>query len=191
MQDKLIIGFVRSSHGVRGTVKVESTSGEFEHFLNLNEVFLVKANETKQYYIEQVSKAAAFLLIKFKGIDTRESAQLLSGSSILVDRMSACPLKKNEFYIEDLKSCSLIYDTDIGKGKSQNSFCVGHITDVIEGGGTNLLEVSLADSENVVSNHTDKKKGESVRFVPFNKEFIGMVDVENGVVQLKHLWILE
>ena len=50
---------------------------------------------------------------------------------------------------------------------------------ILEGGGGNLLEVSLAES-------CDRKV-----LVPFNNEFIGKVDVKNKTVQLMHLWILE
>ena len=37
---RLVVGFIRGSHGYSGECKVESASGDYEHFLNLKEVFV-------------------------------------------------------------------------------------------------------------------------------------------------------
>ena len=108
--------------------------------------------------------------------------QKFYGWEILADRKYCKPLKKDEWYIEDLRDCSLVYegkDAPATLIAPDGKAVVGTITDVLEGGGGNLLEVSLAES-------CDRKV-----LVPFNKEFIGRVDIKNKTVQLMHLWILE
>jgi 16S rRNA processing protein RimM len=88
-------------------------------------------------------------------------------------------LKKDEWYIADLLNCSLIYEGKDDPATLNAPTVVGTITDVLEGGGGYLLEVSLSES-------CDRKV-----LVPFNKQFIGKVDIKNKTVQLMHLWILE
>ena len=47
--------------------------------------------------------------MKCTGIDTPEDAAKYRNWEMLVPRDKACPLKEGEFYVEDLKQCSLIY----------------------------------------------------------------------------------
>ena len=53
-QDLIAIGFVRTSYGVKGDIKVSSYSGETAHFLPLKEVFLKKGNVQKRFAVERV-----------------------------------------------------------------------------------------------------------------------------------------
>jgi 16S rRNA processing protein RimM len=176
--DRLVTGYVRSSHGVDGFVRVESSSGEVAHFADLDEVVLRSGGTgapEQLYRIEAVEGNAQCLLIKFKGIDTPEQAKRLAGAAILVPRDKACPLEEGEFYVEDLCQCNLVY-----QGVS-----VGSITDVMEGGAGDLLEVTLSESAG-----QDASRPE-IRLVPLRKEFVGKIDIQARTVELMHRWILE
>ncbi|HOS30247.1 MAG TPA: ribosome maturation factor RimM [Treponemataceae bacterium] len=201
-QSEMIVGIIRGTHGLAGTCKVESTSGECDHFFELTDVTLRKGSITKQIEIESVEGCASSLLITFKGIDSIDEASKYRGFEIIVPKDKACPLFKDEYYVEDLKSCSLVYYENGKKtGKkelAENSapITAGYITDVLEGGAGDLLEVSLTESVDILLNSTDKdgnrisSKDRKV-LVPFRKEFIGTVDLKSKTVQLMHLWILE
>ena len=178
-KEQLIVGFIRGSHGYSGECKVESTSGEYEHLLNLKEVTLRHGDLQKETKVESVSLGNAVAYVKFVGINSDEELRKYTHWEILVSRKYCKPLKKDEWYIEDLRNCSLVYKENGEPATLDAPTVVGTITDVLEGGAGYLLEVSLSES-------CDRKV-----LVPFNKEFIGKVDVENGTVQLMHLWILE
>ena len=178
-KSRLVVGFIRGTHGFAGGCKVESSSGEYEHLLKLKEVTLKHGDEQREAKVESVSLGNAIAYVKFEGIDSDEAAKKYIRWEIEVPRKYCKPLKKDEWYIEDLRNCSLVYEEKNGPATSVAPKVVGTITDVLEGGGGNLLEVSLAES-------CDRKV-----LVPFNNEFIGKVDVKNGTVQLMHLWILE
>ncbi len=184
--DTLIIGFIRTTHGLAGKVKVESTSGEFEHFLKLTEVTLKKDNVEKNVVIDEVDFGGVNLYMTFEGIDSIEKAKALVGWQIVVDKSMACPLYEGEFYQDDLKKCSLVYFENGDPTAKPN--VVGKITDVLGGGADDLLQVEVSESLTTDSIGTDKKR---TVLVPFRKEFIGTVDIENGIVQLMHLWILD
>ena len=166
-KERLVVGFIRGSHGFEGESKVESASGEYEHLLKLEEVTLQHGESSKEVKVESA------------GINSDTEIRKYNGWEILADRKYCKPLKKDEWYIADLQNCSLVYEGKDDPATSVAPKVVGTITDVLEGGGGNLLEVSLAES-------CDRKV-----LVPFNKEFIGRVDIKNKTVQLMHLWILE
>ena len=173
--DWLITGRVRGTFGLEGFIKIESCSGEYEHFLNLKEIKLQlpsKGTETQPpelfYQVEECVVRNADALLKLRGIDSPEAAKKLHGADILVPRDMACPHERGEFYINDLCNSDLVY-----KGNS-----VGTIADVVEGGGGLLLEVSEAATGRTV-------------YIPFRSQFIGKINIPAKQVELMHRWILE
>ena len=173
--DWLITGRVRGTFGLEGFIKIESCSGEYEHFLNLKEIKLQlpsKGTETQPpelfYQVEECVVRNTDALLKLRGIDSPEAAKKLHGADILVPRDMACPLERGEFYINDLCNSDLVY-----KGNS-----VGTIADVVEGGGGLLLEVSEAATGRTV-------------YIPFRSQFIGKINIPAKQVELMHRWILE
>ena len=171
----LITGKVRGSFGLEGFLKVESASGEYEHFLKLKEIRLrlprTHAEESAgevPYQVEKCTVRTTDALLKLRGVDSPEAAKKLHGAEVLVPRDMACPLEKGEFYINDLCNSVLVY-----KGNT-----VGTITDVVEGGGGFLLELSEAATGRAV-------------YIPFRSEFIGKINVHAKQVELMHRWILE
>ena len=195
MEEKqLVVGFVRGSHGVTGECRVESASGDYEHLLKLKEVTLRHFDETRICKVEATGGGSQTVYMKFAGIDSPEEIKRFNGWEILVPRKYAHPLKKDEWYIEDLKTCDLVYQGDKKvSAESAAPAVVGTITDVLEGGAGYLLEVSLSESCNLLAKEvkfTSEGKTRKV-LVPFVNEHVGKVDIKNKTVQLMHLWILE
>ena len=168
MTEKFIIGIVGSPFGVKGFVKVRPLSGEVDHFLKLQSVQTSKDGKERLLQIEEINPSPPNVLIRFKGIDTPEAAKTLNGTQLLADRSQAAPLTEGEFYIEDLKGLPVVS----GSGEE-----IGVITDIIEGGGGELMEIKLTNGE--------------TRLVPLRKEFFPEISPENGKVVLDNLWILE
>ena len=116
--------------------------------------------------IAEVIPQGDTLLMRFSGIESPEAARALGGYEIIAGREYAAPLTKGEFYVEDLKGL---------KVTSADGKILGHITDLIEGGGGNLAEVKLLSGEKI--------------FAPFRKEFFGDVDLEAGKIIILETWI--
>ncbi|PIE98459.1 MAG: 16S rRNA processing protein RimM [Treponema sp.] len=167
---------IHGTFGLDGFVKTESFSGEFEHFLGLEQVFLEFPKKKISgsffsddwYELEEVRTRHSDVLFKFKGIDSVEKAKSLKNACVYIPRDKAPRLKEGEFYANDLCNCVLVCENT----------AIGRITSVVEGGSSFLLELSEAETGRKV-------------FVPFNSEFIGKVDTEAGTVELMHRWILE
>ena len=200
----LTVGFVRGSHGLTGEVRIESASGRYEHNAALKEVTLVQKGISAKYAVENARLAGNTLYLKFAGVDSPEAAKKLNGAALRTSRENACPLNEGEWYVEDLKNCYLVYfgeDDGLGNdvaptdGVRQANVrsVVGSITDVLEGGAGELLEVLLSEDCDVLKEEvklTASKKPRTV-YVPFNETHVGKVDIPNKSVQLMHLWILE
>ncbi|MCL2197109.1 MAG: ribosome maturation factor RimM [Treponema sp.] len=168
MTEKFIIGIVGSPFGVKGFVKVRPLSGEIDHFLKLQSVQTCKDGKEQLLQIEEINPLPPNVLIRFKGIDTPEAAKTLNGAQLIADRSQAAPLAEGEFYIEDLKGTPVV---------SSSNEQIGVITDIIEGGGGELIEIKLTNGE--------------THLVPLRKKFFPDISPEKGKVVLDNLWILE
>ena len=159
--ERVAIGLIRSSHGVKGRVKVQSLSGETEHFSCLREVLVVKKGSAKPYRIEEMSTNRRFVLMKIEGIDTPEAAREVVGGEVWVGRTSACPLDKDEYYVSDICGCQM----RLGKT------VLGQIRAVIPAGWADLFEIV--------------DPGGRTLLIPFVEHFVQDVDLDNGHVQLR------
>ncbi len=167
MNDQIAIGSVRTTHGVRGYLKVRSFSGEYSHFFNLKSITLRKDSTDRKFEIESVKPNGNQILMKLKGIDTPEQGKLFSSWEIWVPREEAAPLDAGEFYHADLVGCHLFLSDKK----------VGTVVSVIEGGGGELLEVKTEDN--------------TAKLIPFNKVFIGPIDIKEKKIELLEGWILD
>jgi len=185
------IGRVGAPKGVRGDLKIHSYSGEYEHFLELEEVLLEgevpapppavgaagagdspqaeggKSRRRLRLKVLRAQASAGGLSMAFAGYESPEAARKLTGMDILVPREGAAPLGENEWYIADLVGLDLVAD-----GKK-----LAKVISVLEGGPEPWLEARLP--------------GGGKAIVPFRKEFVGEVRLETGEIVLLAPWILE
>jgi len=161
--ERIALGRICSSHGVRGKLKIKSFSGNTEHFLALKEVCLKKGEKERSFDVEAVELAGQAVLIKLKGINTPEEGKLYAAWDLWADRSYAQALSEGEYYFSDLCGCSLQMDGRVR----------GVVKNLCEGGNGTLLEV-------------EHEKGTS--FVPFLEMFIGEVDVKGKRIELKVDW---
>ncbi|WP_020612771.1 ribosome maturation factor RimM [Sediminispirochaeta bajacaliforniensis] len=164
--DTVVIGKVRTSHGVRGLLKVRSLSGETGHFLALKEVVLKRERGVRSFVVESVRVAGGDLLMKLRGIDSPEEGKLWAGADMIVSKELGAALREDEYYYSDLIGCTVVC-----RGSE-----VGTIVSIVENGVSDLLEVK-----------TDAGK----RIVPFQKHFVGSVDLVSRAVELLEPGLLE
>jgi 16S rRNA processing protein RimM len=161
------IGIVRKPHGVRGFIKAHTFSGEYEHFLALEHIILVKDGQEKSFPVEECKIAGKDILIKLQGIDSPEEAAKYSSWEILVPREKAAPLRPGQFYIRDLCGCALTLD---GKPAAR-------VVSVIDGAAQDMLEAQTPEGKTF--------------FIPFVEAHVGTVDIAARVVELKSEWLLQ
>jgi 16S rRNA processing protein RimM len=168
----LLIGMIRRPHGIHGSLKVESYSGESRHFRDLEVVELVSAGQSREARIRSVEVHNGIPVLTFHGVDTPEAARKLTGWEIRVPRNSAAPLGEDEFYANEL--VGLTVQTD---GSTR-----GRVVAVIEGSQAPLLEITLT---------TDGGTPSGTVLVPFMNEYVGTVDLKAGQLEIRTPWILD
>lgn len=162
INQRIAIGLIRTSFGLKGELKVESLSGEISHFLVLKEIFLKdKSNRFLTYKVESSRKYKGMVLLKLVGIDTPEQVKKLHGNEIWVERENASPKKEDEYYYADLCLCSVYLEEKK----------IGSINSVIDGSSYELLEIITLDGK--------------TRLIPFIDKYVGNVDIEKNQVFLK------
>ena len=171
MTEQFIAGIVGAPFGLKGFVKVKPLSGEIDHLLKLKTATLRRDGKEQSLAIEEVAPIPPAVAIRFAGFHSPEAAKALRGAELLVNREDAAPLQSGEFYVEDLKGLAVFAD------ESDSGRIVGHIVNIIEGGGGDLAEIRLHSGE--------------VKLVPFRKEFFAVIDLAKKQATLQNLWVLE
>lgn len=153
---------VGKTHGLKGFLRLESLSGEFEHLEALDEAMIrTKEGKEVKVKVEATAYHTDSFLMKFSGYDSPEKARFLSGGVMYITRDKAPRLEEGEYYIADLFDLDMILED----GK-----CVGRVISVSEGAQAMLL-------------HVEKDDGR-VFLVPNMKPFIGGIDFEKNTITL-------
>ena len=89
MENRLKVGIISSTHGVRGEVKVFPTTDDVRRFGRLKEVILETGRESRILEIEGVKFFKQFAILKFKGIDSINDIEKYRGCDLFVTRENA------------------------------------------------------------------------------------------------------
>ena len=131
-------------------------------------MILRKNGKDESKALAEIMIQADTVFLRFAGIESPEAAALLNGAEIITGREFAAPLNDGEYYIEDLKGLEVV---------SLEGEPLGQITDIFEGGGGFLAEVSLFSG--------------GTKLVPFRKAFFGEIDFDLAKIKLLEPWILD
>ncbi|HBA68589.1 MAG TPA: 16S rRNA processing protein RimM [Lachnospiraceae bacterium] len=156
MEEKLRVGIISSTHGIRGEVKVFPTTDDQNRFKKLKKVLLDDKKEKLELEVEGVKFFKKFAILKFKGIDNINDVEKYKGKELYVIRKEAQKLEKDEYYIADLLGIDVVED---------NGQKLGTLKDVIETGANDVYVV-------------EREKGKEL-LIPAIKQCILNVDVES------------
>lgn len=157
MEERLQVGVISSTHGVRGEVKVFPTTDDVTRFKKLKEVILVTEKTEKVLKITSVKFFKQFAILKFEGIDTLNDVEVYKGASLFVTRKNAVKLQKDEYFIADLIDLNVVDD---------NGNELGTLIDVMQTGANDVYIVKNAEGKELL--------------FPAIKECILDIDFKNG-----------
>jgi 16S rRNA processing protein RimM len=153
-------GRIIKPYGVRGWVKVASLSSNPERF-SIGNAFMLEGSESRpRLVIEEEEKRRSELLIKFEGIEDRETAAKLSGKLLLVrpGELGECP--EDSFWEHELLGLSV--ETTDGRR-------LGEATEVIETGANDVLVVA----------------GKKEYLIPLIEDVIERVDLKRKIMVIR------
>ncbi len=122
MQEFLEIGQIVNTFGIKGMVKVKPFTDDIKRFDDLKKVYVENNKTKKQYEIEEVKYHKDIVLIKFKGIDKVEEAELLRNSYLKINREDEPELDDGTYYIVDLIGLNVYSDEGCLLGKIDDIF---------------------------------------------------------------------
>lgn len=161
----LIIGRVLCPWGVRGQVKVEPLTDDIHRYKGLKSVYLSLSGEMQARNLESTTLLKdKYVVIKFEGIDTRDSAEQIRGAFLEVSREEAIQLPKDRFFISDIFGLE-VFDED---GKH-----IGVIVDILQTKANDVYVI--------------KGEGGQENLIPAIRQVIKDVDLDNNTMIIKPL----
>ena len=164
----LVVGLITSCHGINGQVKVKSLSDFEERFLKPGMRWLQKENEPPSVIrlnsgFKQPGKET--FIIKFEGISTRNNAEQLKNSKILVKTNELPKLNKDEFHLLEL------INLQVKTLENEELKIIGKVIN-LENENNNLLVIELFKNQKRV-------------LIPFVKEIVPLIDKEKKFIVIK------
>ena len=156
MLPNLEIGQIVNTFGIKGMVKVKPFTDDIRRFDELKTVYIEKNSNQTEYEIEEVKYHKDMVLIKFKGIDKVEQAEMLRNSYLTVSRDSVEKLEEGRYYIVDLLGLEVYTDEQI---------LLGTLEDIFNTGSNDIYVVK-------------DKQGKQI-LLPAIQDVIKQIDIEN------------
>lgn len=138
MKDFFRVGVIANTHGIRGEVKIFSTTDDVKRFDYLKEAYIDAGKEKIKVEVSNVRYFKNLVIVKFKGIDNINDIERYKGKDLLVTRENALPLEEGEYYLADIIGAN-VYTED------GNLF--GSLEDVIETGANLVYSVQHEGKE--------------------------------------------
>lgn len=159
MDDRLRVGVISSTHGVRGEVKVFPTTDDVQRFRKLKTVILDMGREEMLLHIEGVKFFKNMVIMKFREFNNINEIEKYKGSDLLIERAQAVALGPDENFITDLIGLKVV--TEQGEE-------FGVMKDVIRTGANDVYVI-------------ESKEGREYLF-PAIKQCILKVDLEEQIM---------
>ena len=156
MLPNLEIGQIVNTFGIKGIVKVKPFTDDIRRFDELKTVYVEKNSTKTEYEVEEVKYHKDMVLIKFKGIDKVEQAEMLRNSYLTVSRNSVEKLEEGRYYIVDLLGLEVYTDEQI---------LLGTLEDIFNTGSNDIYVVK-------------DKQGKQI-LLPAIQDVIKQIDIEN------------
>lgn len=145
-------GEIVTTHGVRGEMKVLPWSDGPDFLLDFARVRIAD----KEYAVESCRIQKTCNLLRLKGVETMEAAQMLRGKTV-------------EVYREDAPEDTIFVAELIGVNVYSDSILLGEIVDVLDYPGNKVYVV----------------RGEHEYMIPAVKEYVLSTDINTGVMQVR------
>lgn len=160
----IVIGQIVAPHGVRGELRVTPLTDFPDRFTKLKSVLL---NDGSSLQIEGVRNHKQFILLKFRGINTMDEANLMRGKLIHVDRKDLVPLPEGHYYQFEIIGLQVYAETGEYLGK---------VTDILSTGSNDVYVV--------------EQEGNKPVLIPALKEVVLKIDTKGGqmTVKLQEEW---
>ncbi|TKI08900.1 ribosome maturation factor RimM [Martelella alba] len=164
----VVLGKMGSAYGIRGWLRVFSSTEESESIFDYQPWFVKRAGVWQHVELEGWKRHNDDLIIKIKGMEDREAASLLTNCEIVVDSTQLPPLDEGDYYWKDLIGCQVV---------NTAGYRLGAVIDMMETGSNDVLVVK-ADLKDAF--------GMQERLIPFlDGQVIKHVDLDARKIEVE------
>lgn len=156
MEQLMEIGQIVNTYGIKGFLKVVPYTDDITRFEDLKSIYIQTKNTLKTVIIEEVKYSKNLVLLKLKGIDDINAAEVYKNCYIKIERKDAVKLPEDSYFIVDLIGLNVYTD---------DGMSLGNIIDVYPTGANDIYVVK-------------DEKGKQV-LLPAIGDVIKNVDIEN------------
>jgi len=160
--DRLEVGKIVNTHGLKGEVKIVTWTDYPEVFEDLEYVFAKKKTEKIKLTLKGVKYQKNNIIAKFAEINSIEEAQGFKNCVLEAERDMLGELPEGIYYIVDLIGCTVYDDGEVELGK---------VTDVFNTGATDIYAVSRPEKKDLL--------------IPVTDDTILNVDIKNKRIDVK------
>ncbi len=151
-QEKVVVGKLGASYGIRGWLKVFSFTEQAENIFQYTPWFIKVRGQWQQIDLEDWKRHGQGFIGKLKGLDAREEAQALTNVEIAVNADALPALSDKEFYWRELFGMEVV---------TTKGYHLGKVTDILETGSNDVL---------VIAANPKDAFGQKERLIPFLDE---------------------
>jgi 16S rRNA processing protein RimM len=145
--DLITVGRVLGAHGIKGWVRIRSFTDPEEQLFDYAPLYLVQRAKREVFEIEARKALTKGWSVKLKGVDDRNTAELLKGVDIMMPVAMLPELAEDEYYWRDL----------IGMTVATKGVLLGVVGNMLETGANDVLVVKS----------TEESVDEQERLIPF------------------------
>lgn len=160
----VVIGRLGRPHGVGGALRAHPTGPTLASLAPGDRVEVIPSDGASPRSVEfaEIRPMAGSLLVRFSGVESREAASVLTGSTLGVPVAQRAALTEpDEFFVTDLIGCTVA----IGRHD------LGQVVDVYEGAANDALVVRPADGDDVL--------------VPFTRDAVEALDLAARRIRIR------
>lgn len=157
--DRLEVGKIVNTHGLKGEVKIVTWTDYPEVFEDLEYVFAKKKTGEVKLSLKQIKYQKNNIIAKFSEINSIEEAETFKNCVLTAERDMLGELPEGVYYIADLIGCEVFSDDGENLGK---------ISDVFNTGANDIYAVSAPQRKDLL--------------IPVMDETVLNVDIENKKV---------
>ena len=156
MSDTVSVGAIAGAFGVRGELRLKSFTATPEDIASYGPV--LTEDGARRIEVTLTGQTTGALTARLSGITTREQAEALRGTRLVVPRDRLPALPEDEFYHADLVGLE-VFDT--------GGAALGEVRAVLNHGASDLLEIAPAGQSGTV-------------LLPFTRDAVPTVDLASG-----------
>ncbi len=156
----VLLAQIGAPHGVKGEVRVKSFTGDPMALADYGPLF---SADGRRFEITSLRPAKTVLVVRFKGINSRNEVENLNRLELFVERaMLPDNTEEDEFYIADLVGMAV---------QDQSGDVIGTVLDVPNFGAGDMLEIAP---------DADSGKGTQSYYLAFTRQTVPEIDFDNN-----------